>query len=326
MAFNSLRSSVTLVFLGLALVSTFGSSWAADTLPGDAPVTVPKKLVESSIKCIDPPEWKNKPGGVILLIHGTLCNSDYWVHYMKLLPTLTLKHEVCTITLPDYSLSDVQVASEYVAYAIEFLSQQSATKKVKLIAHSQGGLNAQWALTFWPSLRSKVETFIALAPDFAGTTAASISSKRNCPMSYAQQSPNSKFLQALNSDQDVNSGASALVSTFSIFSDLDDIVESSSSHMFGAKLIPVQSFCGSSYNLTHIPMAADSSVYQAVQDILQHNSFLPSRVNFPCQLPSLGAIDMTEVFKSPSFSRNTNLEPALKPYVCARGYATECEA
>ncbi|EGG01385.1 lipase [Melampsora larici-populina 98AG31] len=326
MAINSLRLSVNLTLLGFVLVNILGYSRAANNLPEDAPFTVPKQNVESSLKCIDASKPMNKPGGVILLVHGTLSAPDTWDHYVKVLPK---KYNVCTIKLPDNSLSDVQVASEYVAYAIKILAQQSDTEKVKVICHSQGCLNTQWALTFWPSLRIKVESFIALAGDFAGTTAAKISCqspKKDCPISYAQQSPNSNFLKALNSDQDSDSGASALVLTFSIYSDLDDVVESSSSQLPGAKLIPIQSFCGKSYRLTHLPIVIDSSTYQIVQDVLEFNSFLPSRVKFPCQLETLPLPDMDTLFKSPSFSRKSNLEPGLKPYVCSRGYATQCDS
>ncbi|EGG01384.1 lipase [Melampsora larici-populina 98AG31] len=330
MASRSLRSSVALALLVLALVSTFGSLSAASNLPEDAPFTVPKENMESSLKCIDAHEPMDKPGGVILLVHGTLSTPDVWFNYIKLLPTLRPGYDICHVNLPDFSLGDVQVTSEYVAFAIDSFAQKSATQKVKIISHSQGGLNTQWALTFWPSLRSKVDTFIALAADFKGAKSAETACEEACPIAYAQQKPNSNLIQALDSNQDCESGASALVSTFSIYSESDNIVtpefppNEAASYLSGAKMIPIQSFCGEAYNLTHIPIVFDSSIYQIVQDVLEFKSFLPSRAKLPCQLQPPVPMDPNMMPKSPSLLRKSNLEPGLNAYVCSRGYATQC--
>lgn len=63
----------------------------------------------------------------------------------------------------------MQTTSEYVAFAIQQLAAQSQTGKVGIVSHSQGGLNVQWALDFWPSYRPLVSAFVALAGDFHGT-------------------------------------------------------------------------------------------------------------------------------------------------------------
>jgi hypothetical protein len=60
------------------------------------------------------------------------------------------------------------VTAEYIAYNIKSLAQQSSTGKVFLIGHSQGNINIQWALAFWPSVRQYVEGFSSLAGDFHG--------------------------------------------------------------------------------------------------------------------------------------------------------------
>lgn len=328
MASHSLRLSVALALLGLVLASTFGRLTAASNLPEDAPFTVSKQDMKSTLKCIDGPKPMNKPGGVILLVHGTWSTPDVWTNYIKRLPAS--KYDICHVTLPDFSLGDVQVTSEYVAFAIRCLAQQSATRKVKIISHSQGGLNAQWALTFWPSLRSKVDTFIALAPDFKGTKTADFACQIACPIAYAQQKTKSKLIQALNSDRDCESGASALVPTFSIYTESDEIVmpekpsKEAASNLHDAKMIPIQSFCGNSYNLTHFDMVFDASIYQIVQDVLEFKSFQPSRAKLPCQLQAPVALDSKLMPKSASLSRKSNVEPSLKPYVCSRGYATQC--
>jgi hypothetical protein len=74
------------------------------------------------------------------------------------------------IDLPERSLVDAQLSAEYVAHAVRYLAPQSSTGKIAIIGHSQGaGLNPQWALQFWPSIRPLVSNYIALAADFQGT-------------------------------------------------------------------------------------------------------------------------------------------------------------
>ncbi|KAL8283829.1 hypothetical protein RQP46_005261 [Phenoliferia psychrophenolica] len=74
------------------------------------------------------------------------------------------------IDLPGRSLVDAQISAEYVAYGVQYLAPKSVTGKVSIIGHSQGGgLNPQWALTFWPSIQPLVSNYISLAGDFQGT-------------------------------------------------------------------------------------------------------------------------------------------------------------
>lgn len=124
----------------------------------------------SALNC--PNGIKGKKGGVVLLVHGTGSTADEtWSNgpYMKLLPDEGPGFDVCAVTLPNRSLGDIQVTSEYVAYLISSLSSKSATGKVGLVTHSQGGLNVQWALDYWPVYRSLVSSFVALAAPFKGT-------------------------------------------------------------------------------------------------------------------------------------------------------------
>jgi hypothetical protein len=62
----------------------------------------------------------------------------------------------------------MQVNAEYIAYNIKVLAQKSSTKKVFLVGHSQGNINIQWALDFWPSMRQYVSGFSSIAGDFHG--------------------------------------------------------------------------------------------------------------------------------------------------------------
>jgi len=77
-------------------------------------------------------------------------------------------YDVAWFTSPTRSLGDAQVTAEYIAYNIKRLADMSATKKVFIIGHSQGNINIQWALAFWPSMRRYVTGFSSLAGDFHG--------------------------------------------------------------------------------------------------------------------------------------------------------------
>ena len=77
-------------------------------------------------------------------------------------------YDIAWFTSPSRSLGDAQVTAEYIAYNIKRLAAMSATKKVFIIGHSQGNINIQWALAFWPSVRKYVTGFSSLAGDFHG--------------------------------------------------------------------------------------------------------------------------------------------------------------
>ena len=80
-------------------------------------------------------------------------------------------YDVCWVTLPDRSVGDIQVASEYVVHAVRTINARSG-RKVDIVGHSQGGLEPRWALRWWPSLLSKVDDLVTLATPNHGTIVA----------------------------------------------------------------------------------------------------------------------------------------------------------
>ena len=102
----------------------------------------------------------------------------------------------------------------------------SATKNIFIIGHSQGNINIQWALAFWPSVRKHVTGFISLAGDFHGTAEGPLLCttqnilQGGCSPSVFQQSVGSHYLAAQNAI-----GGSALVPTTSIYTIFDDIIQ-----------------------------------------------------------------------------------------------------
>ncbi len=121
---------------------------------------------------------------------------------------------------------DAQVNAEYIAYAINYVSGICKGANVSIISWSQGGLDTQWALTFWPSSRAVVSDFISVSPDFHGTieasrlcvSAGSDAGELLCDPAVTQQEYDSQFVRALRG----RGGANAYVPTTTVCSALFD--------------------------------------------------------------------------------------------------------
>lgn len=96
-----------------------------------------------------------------------------------------------------------------------------------MLAHSQGGLNVQWALTFFPSTRASVHSFFAIGADYRGTITGPIINAlektlyKHGMASIYQQSTGSNFLKAL----EAHGGLNAQVPTTTIRTRTDDVVQ-----------------------------------------------------------------------------------------------------
>ncbi|KAE9386857.1 alpha/beta-hydrolase, partial [Gymnopus androsaceus JB14] len=157
------------------------------------------------------------------------------------------KWNVCYLDVPNDSVGDMQVNAEYVAFAIGSLFR-STNSKIRIVAHSQGCTNVQWALTFWPSGRTKVASFVAMGPAWEGTTISGLINHIRAALangkevaSVVQQTTGSKFLEALKK----HGGLEMHVPTTSIMTNTDEIVipYSSGEKLKGATNIVVQKIC-----------------------------------------------------------------------------------
>ncbi|KAJ5714973.1 uncharacterized protein N7483_012154 [Penicillium malachiteum] len=182
----------------------------------------------------------------ILLVPGTAdpAGSTFYFSYAKLLSNTSFADPVW-VNIPNTSLSDTQLSSEYVAYAINYISDtciSSPTKNdatsIGMLSFSQGGINVQWALKYWPSTRDTVSDFMAISADFHGSKLEGICSGLNdtCTPAIRQQGYESDFIHALRKD----GGDSAYVSTTSVYSGVDEVVQPQSGENASAALNDVR--------------------------------------------------------------------------------------
>lgn len=121
---------------------------------------------------------------------------------------------------------------------MNYISGISANRNVSVISWSQGGLNTQWALKYWPSTRQVASNFIAISPDYKGTVEAFIAcpgfplNLLACVPSVIQQESKSDFVTTLRSD----GGDSAYVPTTTVYSATDEVVEPQSGTIASAFL------------------------------------------------------------------------------------------
>jgi hypothetical protein len=180
-----------------------------------------------------------------------------------------------------------------VAYAINYISAVSSNKNVSVIAWSQGNIDTQWALKYWPSTRSVTSDLISVSPDFHGTVTAYLycpgTVSTTCTPSIIQQEYTSNFIATLRS----NGGDSAYVPTTTIYSGADQVVQpqsgtNASAIMGDARHVGVtnnqaQIVCPgqpAGGNYTHEGMLYNPLTFALAVDALTHpGPGLPSRIN-----------------------------------------------
>jgi pimeloyl-ACP methyl ester carboxylesterase len=136
----------------------------------------------------------------VLLVHGTFADSEInwrW-NYQKVLPEMR-DQTACTVDLPEVASGDAQVSTEYVVRAIRFMAERTE-RRVAIISHSQGGLEARWALKWWPDLRRLVSDVVMFVPPNHGAvfTDRACTQPSSCAASMYQMRSDSNFLAALN--------------------------------------------------------------------------------------------------------------------------------
>jgi triacylglycerol esterase/lipase EstA (alpha/beta hydrolase family) len=238
---------------------------------------VPRAQLEAALSCT--PGVRTNPREPILLVPGTTLTpaENFSWNYERALDALALPY--CAVELPNHAMSDIQVAGEYVVYALRKMSQfkaRKAARKVQIVGYSQGGMVPRWALRFWPDTRALVDDDVGLDASNHGTiTAESSCALNGCAPSVFQQRNTSAFIAALNSYQETFPG----ISYTEIYSWNDEIVVpntseagSSSVHTGGGSIanIAVQEVCPG-HVADHLAMGSYDPVgYALALDAITH--------------------------------------------------------
>lgn len=195
--------------------------------PSDAPYSLSESTLRSAIY-IPPTFSASSSAQPILMVPGTGAygGSTYASNFAILFSeNSTPSVSPVYLNVPGALLNDAQINAEYVAYAINYLSSLTDHANISVIAWSQGNIDTQWALKYWPSTRTVVNDFICISPDFHGTVMAYLLCPGfpdlPCDPSVIQQEYTSNFITTLRSDD----GDSAYVPTTTIYSLFDEIVQ-----------------------------------------------------------------------------------------------------
>jgi triacylglycerol lipase len=316
--------------LALGLIAALAISCAAAAqAAADPPITVPRGALRAALQC--PRAFTHRGHEPVLLVHGTGLNADEswaWNYELALPPS---GFDWCAVTLPDRALGDIQVSSEYVAWAVERIHALTR-RRVAIITHSQGGMEARWALRFWTRVRSDTADLVDLASPNHGIYAADACAKSgDCWPAVWQMASGSHFLGALNSVAETP----GRVAYTQVYSQTDELVEPSSTAPLagGANTanIAIQSICPGRA-VHHGGMLSDPVAWELALDALTHpGPANPGRIDRrACLEAAMPYVTEADVLSGNAFlySRaaiafyqhpGVPAEPALKPYARHHG-------
>ena len=175
--------------------------------------TVPRRNLSDHFKCYS---GKNHQKRWILFLPSST-EEVYELYSWNGMQIMSEKQwPYCTLQLPEKGLGDLQIAAEYVVYAIRKIFKKAIQEKKKgirrktrinITGHSLGGVLPRFSLRFWPDIRHMVYHLIGFGPTNHGTIMADAAcSIVACPIAVTQQRINSSFLCALNSYEETFPG------------------------------------------------------------------------------------------------------------------------
>ena len=318
--------------LGLApAVPTAGAvTYAPPDTPGPA-LSPPQADLAAALQCTAGVAGAARDP--VLLVPGTTVSPQEFTWNWE--PALTaIGRPYCTINLPGNSMGDIQVAGEYVVYAVRAMHAMSG-RRVVILGHSQGGMVGRWALRFWPDTRALVSQVIGMSPSNHGTIDADAICATGCAPSIWQQRDTSAFVPALNSYQETFPG----IAYTNIYSHTDEVVvpntsDSGSSALHGGggaiTNVAIQQICPLDVS-EHLAVGTyDNVTYQLALDALTHGGPAdPSRIDssvctqllMPGVNPLTFAVDygstLAQVATTLATYPHVSAEPALACYVTA---------
>jgi hypothetical protein len=313
------------------LPAAASAAYAPPNRPGP-PLSVPSAGLSAALTCVG--SLRGASHAPVLLVPGTSLKpaSDYGYGWEPALRELGWPY--CAVTLPGNAMGDIQVAGEYVVYAIRSM-HAAYGGRIDIVGHSQGGMVPRWALRFWPDTRAMVDDLVGLSPSNHGTLDAIGACAATCAPAFWQQRSTAAFIAALNSAQETFPG----ISYTNIYTNTDEVVvpnlgPAASSSLGGGggtiANIAIQSVCPADAT-EHLGVGIyDNTAYQLALDALTHpGPAKPSRLAATtCLTPLMPGIDaatfaadyastLASVASTVATSPHTASEPPLACYVTA---------
>jgi triacylglycerol esterase/lipase EstA (alpha/beta hydrolase family) len=273
------------------LVVASGVGHAQAAAPTYAPVdrpgprlTVPLPTLRAAVHCSG--DLRHAKVAPVLLSPGTSATPEQNFSWNYERAFTAQRRPWCDVTMPAHTLGDIQVAGEYLVYAIRAMHATSG-RRIAVLGHSQGGMSMRWALRFWPDTRAMVDDVIGMAPTNHGTTSGGNCREgmTSCPPASWQQAADSQFIAALNSRAETFAG----ISYTNVFTHTDEEVQpsdsaataSSSLHTGKGRItnVATQDLCPTDVYEHNLMGTVDPVVYGLVLDALTHpGPAVPSRV------------------------------------------------
>jgi pimeloyl-ACP methyl ester carboxylesterase len=262
--------AAALILFSTAQASAQAITYAPVNTPGP-PLSVPVASLQKALVCTSSVAHASR--APILLVPGTTVDPSEFAWNWE--PALDAQGwPYCTINLPGNGMGDIQIAGEYVAYAIRTM-YASAGRKIDIVGHSQGGMVPRWALRFWPDTRAMVADLVGMSPSNHGTIDAQALCAASCAPGIWQQRNNSKFIPALNSIHETFPG----IAYTSIYTYSDEVLvpnfgpqASSALHGGGGEItnVAIQQVCPT--DLTeHVGIGVyDNTAYAIALEALTH--------------------------------------------------------
>src|SRR5829696_1926471 len=252
---------------------------AAPAAAGEPKLTVAKPKLRTALKCT--PGVKDTARTPVMVVTGTGASGDeaYAIGKGAL---DAYGAPVCYVNFPNFTTADLQVSVQYLVHGLRVMSRR-ADRKVAVLGISQGALLPRVALTYWPSLRSKVSDVVGAAGPHHGTTVGRFdgcgSERRpTCIPAAWQQTAGSRFLRALNARRDETPGRTAWTT---VRSASDETVRPQTgrrptSALRGATNVLIQDVCPGR-RVTHIGTVLDSVTFELFEDAVSHKG--PAKIS-----------------------------------------------
>lgn len=285
-------------------------------------LTVPQATLDAALHC--PSSYDTTDGlEPVLLVHGTLATDEENWNWSWTPALGLLGFDVCTVTLPDLSLPDIQLQTEYVVHAIRTIAGDSG-ETVDVAGHSQGTLQPRWAIRWWPEVAVHVDDYVSLAGPHHGTPwVRAGTTPLGCSESCWQMVAESNFLGALNAG-DETPGDISYTSVYTLF---DELVQptwpesEATSALDGATNVLIQDLCPGR-PVDHVGFTTDAVAFDiTVRAFTGAGPFDPATFDAAvCGRSTFDGIDWERYAglalrerQLPDFHHSTE-EPPLRPY------------